>query len=92
LQLHHPLQQVVPHQLLQAVMGSLLDCELDDEQQLLLHLQALLHILKISSSSESILIFCWLCKTFLPPLGDYLGLLCVQAESLQIIQGKMKKL
>jgi hypothetical protein len=92
LQLHYPLQQVVPHQLLEAVMGSLLNCELDDEQQLLLYLQALLHILKISSSSESILIFCWLCKTFLSPLGDYLGLLCVQAEGLQIIQEKMKKL
>jgi hypothetical protein len=51
LQLHHPLQQVVPHQLLEVVMGSLLNFELDDEQQLLLYLQALLHILKISSSS-----------------------------------------
>ncbi len=37
------------------------------------------------------LIFCWLCKTFLPPLADYLGLLCVQAESLQIIQEKNEK-
>jgi hypothetical protein len=31
--------------------GSLLNFELDDEQQLLLYLQALLHILKISPSS-----------------------------------------
>jgi hypothetical protein len=90
LQLHHPLQQVVPHQLLEAVMGSLLNFELDDQQQPLLYLQALLHILKISSSSESILIFCWLCKTFLPPLADYWELLCVQVESLQIIHEKMK--
>jgi hypothetical protein len=51
LQLHHPLQQVVPHQLLEAVMGSLLNFELGDEQEPLLYLQALLHILKISSSS-----------------------------------------
>jgi hypothetical protein len=91
LQLHHPLQQVVPHQLLEVVMGSLLNFELDDEQQVLLYLQALLHILKISSSSSSMLIFCWLCKTFLPPLADYLGLLYVQVESLQIIQEKNEK-
>ncbi len=37
MQLHHPLQHVVPHQLLEAVMGSLLNFELDDEQQLLLY-------------------------------------------------------
>jgi hypothetical protein len=51
LQLHHPLQYVVPHELLEAMMGSLLNFELDDEQQLLLYLQALLHISKISPSS-----------------------------------------
>ncbi len=79
------------HQLLEAVMGSLLNFELDDEQRLLLYLEALLHILKISSSSESLLIFCWLCKTFLPPVADYLRLLCVHAQSLHIIQEKMKK-
>jgi hypothetical protein len=51
LHLHHPLQHMVLHQVLEAGMGSLLNIELNDEQQLLLYLQSLLHILKISPSS-----------------------------------------
>ncbi len=82
MQLHHPLQNAVPHQLLEAVMGSLLDFELDDEQQLLLYLQALLHIFEDLTLLLVHIDLFLVVQNISPSLGRLLGtVVCSSAES-----------
>jgi hypothetical protein len=82
---------MVLHQVLEAVMGSLLNFELDDEQQLLLYLQSLLHILNSLTLLLVHIDLLLVVQKISPSLGRLLGTVVCSSTEFSDHTGKNEK-